>query len=153
VTTSPGPVRKGLRSPLAKLGIGALIILAALSFLAFQGLSSNLVYYITPSELLARGQSAYGESLRLGGQVRPGSIHYNKHSLLLHFVVQDSKDRVPVRSKGLVPPAMFRAGQGVVIQGTYNGHIFDATTYLIKHGSNYSPPSKKQSTKPHPFHQ
>ena len=89
-----------MRRPARSLALGGLLIAAALGFILYQGLASNLVYYITPSELLAKGPSANGQSFRLGGQVKPGSVHWNPTTEVLAFVLQDPKSSVKVTSRG-----------------------------------------------------
>lgn len=139
-----------MRRPALSLALGVLIILAALSFLMYQGISNNLVYYITPSELLAKGPSADGRSFRLGGQVRPGSVYLNHKTQMLRFVLQDPKGAVRVVSHGL-PPEMFRAGIGVVVEGTFSGAAFSATNLMIKHSATYRAPKPGQTPLPDNF--
>jgi len=119
---------------------GAALIAAVLGFLVYQGISTNLVYYITPSQLLAKGVAAQGQDFRLGGQVRPGSTHWNPKTQLLTFVLQDPKGHVDVVSHGL-PPEMFRAGIGVVVEGIDQGGVFKATTLMVKHCGTYRAPA------------
>ena len=47
---------------------------AVIGYLAFSSVGNALVYYVTPTELLARGDAAVGETVRLGGLVEVGSI-------------------------------------------------------------------------------
>jgi cytochrome c-type biogenesis protein CcmE len=115
------------------------VILAALGFVIYQGISNNLVYYITPSELLAKGAHANGESFRLGGQVRPNSVFVNKARHTVHFMLQDPRAAVQVMSSTL-PPPMFRAGVGVVVEGTYTDGLFTATNLMVKHCAAYRAP-------------
>ena len=49
------------------------LITGSLAWVGSQALSGNLVYYVTPTELLQR-HPAPNERLRLGGQVVPGSV-------------------------------------------------------------------------------
>jgi cytochrome c-type biogenesis protein CcmE len=50
--------------------IGALAVAAAaFAVIAASGINRNLVYYWTPSDLLASGGKAYGADIRLGGMV------------------------------------------------------------------------------------
>lgn len=139
-----------MRHPARRLALGALLILAALGFLVFQGLSNNLVYYRTPSELKAKGATAFGQSLRLGGQVRRGSVHWNPSHRQLRFVLQDPGAAVSVVSYGL-PPEMFRGGIGAVVEGTYSRQGFHATNLMIKHGSSYRAPKPGQTPVPDNF--
>ncbi|MBV9278586.1 MAG: cytochrome c maturation protein CcmE [Chloroflexi bacterium] len=128
-----------MRHPARALITGGLLIMAVLGFLVYQGLSNNLVYYITPSELHARGTAADGQSFRLGGQVRPGSVHWNASTQALRFILQDPRGWVSVASHG-TPPELFRPGAGVVVEGTFTGSSFQATNLMIKHGSDYRAP-------------
>src|SRR5438094_92826 len=105
-----------MRHPTRSLIIGALVIIAALGFVVYQGLASNLVYYITPSELMAKTDVS-GQSFRVGGQVKPGSVQWNVKTDRLTFVLRDPKTAIPVVSHGQ-PPQLFRAGAGVVVEGT-----------------------------------
>jgi hypothetical protein len=43
------------------------LVAGSLAWVAAKGLSSNLVYYQTPTELLNQGRSAVGQRVRLGG--------------------------------------------------------------------------------------
>lgn len=128
-----------MRNPARSLTAGGVLIAAVLGFLIFQGISNNIVYYITPSELLAKGPQADGQSFRLGGQVRPGSRHWNAATQTLRFVLQDPKGHVSVVSHGL-PPEMFREGIGVVVEGRYTGWTFQATNLMVKHCATYRAP-------------
>jgi cytochrome c-type biogenesis protein CcmE len=136
-----------MRRPARSLIAGGAVIAAVLGILIYQGLSNNLVYYITPSELHAKGAEADGQWFRLGGQVEPGSVRWNPATRALRFVVQDPSWKVPVTSHGL-PPEMFRPGAGVVVEGTFTSKGFAATTLMIKHGSTYRAPRPGQTPLP-----
>jgi cytochrome c-type biogenesis protein CcmE len=129
-----------MRRPARTLIIGILVIVAALGFLVYQGLANSLVYYITPSELLAKGGAADGQHFRLGGQVVPGTVHVNRTMKTVRFIMRDPKGAIRVISQG-IPPPLFRAGMGVVVEGTWNGALFQATDMLVKHCSTYRAPS------------
>jgi cytochrome c-type biogenesis protein CcmE len=119
------------------------VILAAIGFLAYQGLTNALVYYITPSQLLHAGHSDVGAQLRVGGEVMPHSLKFNAKTGVIRFVLEDPKATVAVVSTA-VPPAMLRNGGGAVVQGTYNGTYFHATSILVKHDSTYVAPKNGQ---------
>jgi cytochrome c-type biogenesis protein CcmE len=104
------------------------------------GLKENVVYFLTPSELVADGTSAVDRPLRLGGQVKPGSVVWDAESVDLRFVVQDSAAEVTVASSG-APPAMFRDGIGVVVEGSLRPDgTFESTNLMVKHSNEYRPP-------------
>ena len=79
--------------------------LAVVAYLAFSSIGSALVYYLTPSELLARGDAAIGETVRLGGQVKAGSISGDPTDLT--FVVTD-----PDAAEGSARRPRDRGGHG-----------------------------------------
>jgi cytochrome c-type biogenesis protein CcmE len=126
----------------AKIG-AAVVILGAFGYLLYGGIGSNLVYFLTPAELLAKGTSAVDIPVRLGGQVVDGSVEWDAERLDLRFRVADvGNEEVVVHAKG-APPAMFRPGMGVVVEGRYGSdQIFKATTLMVKHSNEYRAPAE-----------
>jgi cytochrome c-type biogenesis protein CcmE len=113
------------------------LIAGSLGWVAWKGLSGNLVYFRTPTEILHAG--TVGERARLGGLVEPGSVRRTSHTL--EFVVTDGTSHLTVIDTGGVP-SLFRTGQGVVVEGSYGSDgAFHADTVLIKHNGVYRPPS------------
>jgi cytochrome c-type biogenesis protein CcmE len=122
----------------SRLVLVGTVIVGSLGWVAAQGLTENLVYYSTPTELLERGPEAVGQRTRLGGYVVPGSMSEDGERVT--FVVSDGSNRLTVIGTGSVP-ALFREGQGVVVEGAYGEDgAFHADTMLVRHGSDYRPP-------------
>lgn len=125
----------------ARLVLAAVVVVGALLYLIIGGIRGAIVYYTTPSELMAQGASAAGRSLRLGGQVAPGSKRWNAQTLDLRFVLTDGVASVPVVHHG-APPDLFTEGQGAVVEGTYGSDgIFTARSIIVKHSEQYAPPA------------
>lgn len=119
---------------------GAVVIVAVFGWLLFGGLEKNVVFFLTPKELLAKGTDGIGVPVRLGGQVKPGSVKWNAQTLDLRFIVTDGAREMPVHSTG-APPQMFRDGMGVVVEGHAGaGGVFEATGLMVKHSNEYRPP-------------
>ena len=120
---------------------GALLAAAvAFSVIAASGISQNLVYYWTPSDLRAAGDKAYGSTSRLGGMVAPGSIHKVSGSSAVEFDGKDATGVVHVKSSG-APPQMFREDIGVVVEGTMvRGGWFQSNRLMVSHNNQYRPP-------------
>lgn len=120
--------------------IGALLVAGiAFAVIAASGINKNLVYYWTPSDLRAAGDKAYGATIRLGGMVVPGSIRTQLGSNL-EFDVKDATSVVHVKSSG-APPQMFRAGIGVVVEGTMaSGGYFRSDRLMVSHNNQYRAP-------------
>jgi cytochrome c-type biogenesis protein CcmE len=115
------------------------VAVAVLGYLAFGGIGENLVYYWSPTELLDAGDRAVGASIRLGGLVAADSIAREAGSGLTFFVT-DGSNTVQVRSQA-VPPAMFREGIGVVVEGTMTeGGTFETQRLMVKHDNEYQAP-------------
>ena len=125
------------------LVVAVVIIVAAFGFLLYGGIDKNVVFFLTPQELLARGTSAYDVPVRLGGLVAPGSVKWDADKLDLRFVVMDSGGQsVNVHSTG-APPQMFRDGMGVVVEGRYHrSGVFESTNLMIKHSNEYRKPEQ-----------
>ncbi len=130
------PTRKKRLAAVALIvtGVSASI---ALMLNAFQ---SNLLYFVTPAEVIA-GAVAPGEDFRIGGLVAEGSIvRPDEQTLAIDFVITDTVNAIPVRYVGILPD-LFREGQGVVAKGSLDGKgVFQAQEVLAKHDENYMPP-------------
>jgi cytochrome c-type biogenesis protein CcmE len=119
------------------LTAGTVVVLGVFTYLLYGGIDQNLVYFLTPTELLARGPTAYGAPVRLGGDVRPGSVAWDAEALHLAFHLTDGDREIPVHSRG-APPAMFRDGMGVVVEGKLNPEgIFESSNLMVMHSNEY----------------
>lgn len=128
------------RSKKVWAGVGVLAIAGAIGMLLAGGLQENIVYFLTPTELVAQRTDPVDRPLRLGGQVKPGSVVWDAANLDLRFIVQDSAREVPVHASGAVP-AMFRDGIGVVVEGTLRSDgTFESTNLMVKHSNEYKAP-------------
>ena len=134
------------------LAVGALLVAGAgLALVAFGNIGENLVYYWRPSEMLSQGEKAYGPTIRLGGQVQPGSVQWNEQHTTLHFRVMDSEKpgaaTVLVRTTE-VPPQMFRERIGVVVEGTFDkSQVFQGSRLMVNHSNEYRAPKTDEDVK------
>jgi cytochrome c-type biogenesis protein CcmE len=138
VSPPPAPVLPPARR---RWGLVALVavVLGAIGYLALSSVGSALVYYVTPAELLARGEAAVGQTVRLGGVVKVGSVSGPPTDLT--FVLGDGTAEIPVHSTA-APTRSFREGRGAVVEGTLNAEgVFEATQVIVKHDENYEAPS------------
>ena len=118
-------------------GVSLLSIAAALVLNAFR---SNLVFFFTPSQVVAR-EAPQGRAFRIGGLVEAGSLKREPDSLTVRFRVTDTLQTIPVTYTGLLPD-LFREGKGVVAQGSIGADgVFRASEVLAKHDENYMPPA------------
>jgi len=94
--------------------------------------------------MLAQGSKAYGPTIRLGGVVQPGSLHWDAAHTHLSFRVADSDKpgaaSVLVQSRE-TPPQMFRERIGVVVEGTFDkSQTFTSSRLMVNHSNEYRPP-------------
>jgi len=115
-------------------------VAAIIGWLAFSGVGNALVYYLTPTELAARGEAAIGQSVRLGGLVLPGSLSGSATDLT--FVLTDGATEITVHST-VAPTSSFREGAGAVVEGVLRPDgVFEADEVLVKHDENYVAPTQ-----------
>jgi len=118
------------------VGVAALGAVAALLLNAF---NSNMVFFYSPTDVLANKAPA-DRSFRLGGLVEEGSLQRENDGLTVHFYVTDNAERIRVTFSGILPD-LFREGQGVVTQGKFGADGgFLASEVLAKHDEEYMPP-------------
>jgi cytochrome c-type biogenesis protein CcmE len=117
-------------------GLAALAVAAALVLNAFR---SNLVFFFSPSQIVA-GEAPKDRAVRVGGMVEAGSLKRQADGITVQFVVTDTAKNVPVVYKGILPD-LFREGRGVVAEGRLGADgVFRADRVLAKHDENYMPP-------------
>ena len=120
--------------------IGGAVVLLTLGYLIWGGIGANLVYFWTPTELLAKGTSGVGTSIRLGGMVEKGSVHWDADRHELRFRLSDGDKSVAVLSTG-APPQMFTEGIGAVVEGVFTTDgVFKSHNVMVKHSNEYRPP-------------
>lgn len=138
VATPVEPVLPPPRRPWGVLVLVAVVV-AVIGYLAFSSIGNALIYYVTPTELLAM-DDPIGHSVRLGGMVQEGSMERSDEDDLI-FVLTDGETEITVRSTS-APTRSFREGSGAVVEGSLNMHgLFEATRVIVKHDENYAVPS------------
>ncbi|MFZ1414309.1 MAG: cytochrome c maturation protein CcmE [Defluviicoccus sp.] len=123
------------------IGLALLAVAAALVLSASR---ESLVFFQTPSEIIAKAP-APDRRLRIGGLVEAGSLERAAGGAV-RFRVTDGAETVPVSFKGILPD-LFREGQGVVAEGRLENGVFMADQVLAKHDENYMPPEAAESLK------
>jgi cytochrome c-type biogenesis protein CcmE len=115
---------------------------------ALQAFQKNLLYYYSPTQILA-GEAPASRSFRVGGLVETGSVKRETGSLEVRFTLTDFANTVGVSYTGVLPD-LFREGQGIIARGKLAGDgMFVAEEVLAKHDENYMPPEVKDSLQPH----
>ena len=116
-----------------RLAVVGLVGIAGLAVLGVSSLGDSLVYYRTPTELLA--QPADAEVVRLGGLVAPGSV--TSQGQTVRFTLTDGASDVTVLHRG-DPPGVFQEGQGALVEGSFGGDgLFRSELLIVKHSNEY----------------
>ena len=123
-----------------KFLIGALVIVAGVGGMIATGLKETGVYFLTPTELLARTRTDstfHDIGVKVGAKVVPGSIRRDARSV--DFKVSDGTSEFPVTYTGLVPDTFTDASDiEVIVEGRFGRDgVFRATEVLAKCGSRY----------------
>ena len=119
--------------------IAGLAGLGVAAFLAAQAFRSNLVFFYSPSEVVAKA-APVDRTFRVGGLVEKDTLKRDNDGLTVRFTVTDTAKSIPVVYKGILPD-LFKEGKGCVAQGRIGADgVFYADQVLAKHDENYMPP-------------
>ncbi|MCS6758652.1 MAG: cytochrome c maturation protein CcmE [Candidatus Devosia euplotis] len=123
-------------------GLG--LVLALATALVLMALRDQIVFFYSPSNVIARDVAA-GQPIRLGGLVKDAS--WVRDGQRNSFVITDGDTDLTAQYVGLLPD-LFREGQGVVAEGSMGGDgQFIATNVLAKHDENYIPKEAVEALK------
>ncbi len=118
------------------------MIVAAVIYLMYVGISETSVYYMTVSELVDKKDAIYSEGVRVNGVVVPGSIKKDRSNLKVNFKIMDSEEKdseknILVYYEGIIPD-MFQENIDVVVEGVVdNSGTLSANTLLTACPSKY----------------
>ena len=133
----------GKKVKLRFIFIFALILITILtSYLVLNNLKSNVVYFLSPTEI-SNLTEITNEKLRVGGMVKKNSIKIDSNNI--NFVITDFSNEIIVSFSGSVPN-LFKEEKGVVAEGYLRDkNFFIANKILAKHDENYMQPEVKEA--------
>ena len=122
-----------------------LIFLIIAVFFILKSLTSNILYFKSPTDIQLSQDVISKKKIRVGGMVKKNSIKINNQEI--KFVITDFKNEIYVSYSGTVPN-LFSEGKGVVAEGKLKDkNFFVADRILAKHDENYMPPELKDLMK------
>jgi cytochrome c-type biogenesis protein CcmE len=129
-----------------RFGLVVVIIVVAISYLAYTGVQESKSYYVTIKELKTMDDSAYKKRLRVAGTVLPGSI--KRQGSHVEFQLQEEDKTLPVVYTGTeAPPDTFKDSSQALAEGTYGRDgVFHAKQLQAKCASKYAPQQQQQGT-------
>ena len=114
-------------------------VVGTLGYLAYSGMrqGDSSTYYKTITELAQMGPRAYGQRVRVGGDVEAGSIH--RVGSGVEFVLVQEKSRLKVAYTGTDPlPDTFKDGAQALADGKLSPEgVFRAGKIQAKCASKY----------------
>jgi cytochrome c-type biogenesis protein CcmE len=122
-----------------KLAAGLIVITGAIAVVAYTGIRSAAVYYLTPTEFVGR-PDLRAARVRLAGTVVPGSTR-TQDGRVVGFEISDGTTRLEVAYDGPVPD-LFGEGRDVLVEGRLSGPTLAATRVMTTHPTGYKARSR-----------
>ncbi|MGO9195767.1 MAG: cytochrome c maturation protein CcmE [Acidimicrobiales bacterium] len=129
--------RRGNGASSRRLAVAGLVIVAALGFLVYKGLTSAIVFFRTANEAVAQRAALGDSTFQLEGTVVHGTVHRVGASEV-SFEIRQGGATIHVDNAG-DPPQMFRPGLPVVVVGHFVGDTdrFSSDQIMVKHSQQY----------------
>lgn len=128
----------------SRILIGALIVVAAITYLAITGFQKSTTYYMEVDGYLSRASALGSQVVRVAGSVKPGTIKWESGNVLLKFTLAGATGSMPVTFKG-IRPDNFEDGRAVVVEGRMGADgEFAARKLIIQCPSKYEAAPKGQ---------
>ena len=122
-----------------------LIFLIIAVFFILKSLTSNILYFKSPTDIQFSQDIISNKKIRVGGMVKKNSININNKEI--KFIITDLQNELVVSYSGTVPN-LFSEGKGVVAEGRLQDkNFFIADRILAKHDEKYMPPELKDLMK------
>ncbi|HUA34887.1 MAG TPA: cytochrome c maturation protein CcmE [Candidatus Binataceae bacterium] len=135
--------------------IGVGVIVAAIAYLIITSIRNTSEYYLTVPEVSARATELAGQSLRVAGRVKAGTIGWDPSTLTLKFaiypipgapgegvkpVAESEPPTFRVVSAGEPKPDMFAPDRDVIVEGKLGSDgVINATQVMTSCPSKYRP--------------
>ncbi len=107
----------------------AVVLTAGLGYTTYSLFVHTGTDYLTVSDLKSQAEFLYGQSVRVGGKVAPGSIEWDSKSKIMRFTLIDDRESLDVAYEGVVPDS-FKPGVDLIVEGRYRpDDIFEALSF------------------------
>jgi len=125
--------------------ISVAVILSAIGYLAFGQFGKNLIYFFTPSEVVALSPEYRGKNIRVAGMVVAKSVKITPNTDQILFQLTDGQATIPIDYNGTIPD-LFKEGQGAVVEGYWGpDQTFHSKMIMAKHSEDYMPIEMKEA--------
>lgn len=128
--------------PSVKFGLGAAVIIGAVTLLMIEGVKQTGTYFLTPTQLVEKttaDPTLHDVGLKVAASVVKGSITRDAAAQRVDFTISDGQHSFPVTYVGLVPDTFTDENDiEVVVEGKFaRDGTFHATDVIAKCGSRY----------------
>jgi cytochrome c-type biogenesis protein CcmE len=133
-------------TPKTRFLVGAAVLVGAVAYLMYTGVSQSSVYYLTIDEFLLKKEALANEGVRVAGRVAAGSVNgrMTTSGEEITFRMGEFKGEgndgatVPVHFVGIVPDMFKReGGSDVIVEGKYRDGTLHAQSVLTQCPSKY----------------
>lgn len=141
-------VQSAARSSNAKLRNTLLMgtVVLVLGFVLFKALTSASVYFYNVDEAIEQKAELGDRTFRMQGVVV--SEPAKDATGVLTFEVSFNDMNAEIRHIGEEPTDLFELGMPVVVEGHWDGRVFESTQILVKHSETYIAENKDNIERP-----
>lgn len=132
--TVPKPTARHWLGGRRRQAVAACVIVGAVGFIAFQGLTNATQYFLTTKQAVAARATLGTKPFRIEGTVEHD---VRQTPPTTRFDIYAAGVTVPVVSSGS-PPELFKPGVPVVLVGHWQGDTFASDQIMVKHSASYS---------------
>lgn len=115
-----------------RLMIAAVLLAGGLIYLIATAVSDSTMYYLTVDEMLAQGLSTSDKSIRMSGEVTPGSIEWQPKEMLLTFTVSGENGHTVAAVYKGPKPDNFVDGAPAILEGRFDPNgLFQVDSLML----------------------
>jgi cytochrome c-type biogenesis protein CcmE len=130
-------LRGTTRAKQIKFLLGGGVIALAIIYLIVAATQSTAAYFLTVEELYAKGDAVHERNVRVSGKVTAAAVDFDARDLTLRFQVAGASGQtLPVLFNGPMPDQL-RPDAEAIMEGKFDGRVFNAQTILLKCPSKY----------------
>ena len=114
------------------------VLALAFGYFAFMAFDSATLFYLTVGELVERGASVEGESVRVSGKLVSGSFIRQDDSTIATFELTDGTHVLSAIHDGVLPDLFFNEHSEIILEGLYKSDgKFQSHHVTVKCPSKY----------------
>jgi cytochrome c-type biogenesis protein CcmE len=120
-----------------RLELGAVVIMAALAYLATVGAHSFSQYFVPVSQFDQQASKFAGQVVQVQGKLLASTVHYDVATETMRFTLASGRYRLPVKYVGPVPTEQYQNASAIVQGRLGPGGVFMAKQIMIQCPDHY----------------